>query len=328
MRARGVGWSGFVLIAVGQFLGAACSNTQTSLGDTGGTTVQRDASAQQPDATPSDGPSTDSSGGDGPVDGTDVWVPPLCNPSRSWTVQQPAAPTWAQSLGHFGGISSDELTAAWTSTSGSSTSVWIAQRAHRAQAFGTPLLVPTATTPVADDRVALDPTGTLLIAVQADQSTLVAFGLDGDAGMWSTLGTAQFANLSAGAMDTGKAFSTPVLGADGRSLYYVLAPQADASPQDAPRLYESTWDETAQKWGNGVWHSEFTKALPTGASLDGRTLFFFDQTQNIERGGWRDSAQAPFVEFHDVGMLPEAAPNLLCDTLYFRTAGMDLDSAR
>lgn len=327
MSARGVGWSGFVVIAVGQFLGAACSNTPASLGDTGSTTVQPDASAQQPDATFSDGPSTDSSA-DAAGDGTDVWVPPLCNPSHSWTVQQPAAPTWAQSLGHFGGISTDELTAAWTSTSGSSASVWIAQRANRAQTFGTPLLVPTATTPVADDRVALDPTGTVLVAVQADRSTLVAFGLDPDAGTWGTLGTAQFANLSAGAMDTGRAFSTPVLGADGRSLYYVLGPQADASVQDAPRLYESSWDEAAQRWGNGVWHSEFTQALPTGASLDRRTLFFFDQTQSIERGGWRGSPQAQFLEFHDVGMLPEAAPNLLCDTLYFRTAGMDLDSAR
>jgi hypothetical protein len=62
---------------------------------------------------------------------------------------------------------------------------------------------------------------------------------------------------------------------------------------------------------------------PTGASSDGLTLFFFDETANLERAAWRSSIASPFVQFVDIGV-PEAAPNKQCDTLYFQ--GTDEDA--
>jgi hypothetical protein len=61
----------------------------------------------------------------------------------------------------------------------------------------------------------------------------------------------------------------------------------------------------------------------TGASADGRTLFFYDEVAGKERAAWRDSIASPFVTFVDMPGMTEAAPNHRCDTLYFQDKVLD-----
>jgi hypothetical protein len=234
---------------------------------------------------------------------------------------------WIAEIGRFGGISNDELTAAWTS--GPQPTIFIATRSDRNAAFGTPVTVAQDAGSIADDRVALDPSGSALFAVSADRTSFVAFSLSSSGG--TPTSTGEFAQIAAMARDTGGQFSEPVLGADGQSFYYVLTPGdllGDAGPAPIPYLYESTWLPTEQVWAAGV---AFTatelvgtdsthRRRATGASADARTLFFFDEVAGLERAAWRTSPASPFSLFEDLSGFIAAAPDVRCDKLYFTQA--------
>jgi hypothetical protein len=51
--------------------------------------------------------------------------------------------------------------------------------------------------------------------------------------------------------------------------------------------------------------------------VDGLTLFFYDEVNQVERAAWRASPTAPFTLFEDIGDFPDAAPNFRCDILYY-----------
>jgi hypothetical protein len=282
----------------------------------------READAAPNDATAADG----AEGGDATA--------AVCREGATWTTT-PATP-WVTSIARFGGVSSDELTIAWTesgdggsaaSDAGAGPTIEIATRTDPNGTFGAPTAVALGSTAIADDRVGLAPSGNLVVAVAADRTTLVAFA--GTAPTWSQVSPAQFAALAAAALDTGGSFYEPVLGGDG-NLYYVLGSSAGLS------LYQSSWDGQRQRWvagvvlGTSVAGELLTSAdpahllRPTGVSIDGRTLFYFDGALGRERAAWRSDAgggsallASPFSRIDDLPMLPEAAPNASCDRLYF-----------
>jgi hypothetical protein len=334
------------LVAVSSTAGA-CSSTSRPGSPAGAIrpmpTVDIDAAsppAGSPDADGlADAPSTDGTGsevdtmlGDGQANdspSTDGLNPPSprCDPVRSWgsTARVPSVPEMT-TFARFGGVSIDELTIAWTSAGGS---VYVADRAAPGDVFrppSTPSLDPTSM-PVANDRVALGPSGTLIVAVSPDRSRFLAFNRIMVGTPWVAAATLQFAKVNAMAAADGVGqFSEPVLGADDRSLYYLLA-----SPGASPVLYESTWDPPTHAWTTGV---ALLNSAPdagatlrrraTAASSDGRTLFFFDEAIGQQRAAWRETPASPFVQFVNLTGLSEATPNYLCNTLYFR--GVDSDS--
>jgi hypothetical protein len=325
----------------------ACSSTSRPGGAIGDTrpmpTVDIDAGSPSAGSTDAGGltdtPSADSAGSEvdvAPGDGqagdstsTDSGNPPSprCDPMHSWgstarVSSVPAMTTFAR----FGGISVDELTIAWTSATGS---VYVADRAAPGDVFRpptTPSLDQTSM-PIANDRVALGPTGTLLVAVSSDRSRFLIFNRTMVGSPWVAAATLQFAKVDAmAAADGGGQFSEPVLGADDRSLYYLLA-----SPGASPVLFESKWDTPTHAWTGGVDILNSTldagailRWRATAASSDGRTLFFFDEAMGQQRAAWRETPTSPFVQFVNLTGLSEAAPNYLCNTLYFR--GIDSDS--
>jgi hypothetical protein len=262
-------------------------------------------------------------GTDADSDGSPSTVPPECPPGHAW-MTLPSTP-WETSVTRFGGISSDERTMAWTvaGDDAAAPNIEIAMRTGRSAAFGAPVTLPAAV--IAVDRVALDPTGTSLIAVAADRTTFVAFALSNSSSSstWSVFTSQEFANLMGAASDTGSAFYEPVLGQDA-ALYYVLGSAGGLF------LYESTWNTMQHVWQPGTVLSTTVDGgdlsspdvqhlrRPTGASADGRTLFFFDGVAGHERSAWRDSPELPFSRIDDIADLAEAAPDEHCDRLYFQ----------
>jgi hypothetical protein len=249
--------------------------------------------------------------------GADAAAPFQCPVDRTWTTIP--SHSWLSSVRRFGGITPDELRIAWTSDTGA---ISFAMRAHRTDDFGPPTIIPTETSPVADDRVALGPDGVTIVAVSADRGSFLGLGLQGTT--WGPIPAAQFANLAAMAIDTQAQFYEPALGADGVSFYYLLAP--GGTNAGLPALYRSSWDPQQRGWATGVLltNPELAPAdathrrRATGSSFDGLTLFYFDEVTGTEHAAWRSSTSAPYSQFHELAAFPEAAPTIHCDRLYFQ----------
>lgn len=254
---------------------------------------------------------------------------PFCNVDYTWTTVP--STQWITGVQRFGGITPNELTIAWTADLAT---LSVATRPVLTQPFGTPTTISTESNAIADDRIALAMSGLTIIAVDASRSTFVAF--TNQDGSWGPATADQFGNLRAMAMDTQAQFFDPMLGADG-AFYYLFAPSgSNAGP---PAMYQSTWNGQQRAWNTGVvlTNTELASAdathlrRPTGASGDGLTLFFFDESAGNERAAWRVSPDAPFTFFRDLPMFPEAAPSGHCERLYFTEGtppGANVDSER
>jgi hypothetical protein len=252
----------------------------------------------------------------------------VCPPSFTWSTIASVSSIPAANFNRFGSVSGNELTVAWTSSSGV---VFVADRQSPSDPFGTPAQLDPGTIALATGRVALASTGHKLIATLANGSSFVSFARGGDGGTWFPELDNEFINIDGMISEGGGVFAEPVVSVDGQSLFYVLT-----LPMNPPRLYESTWDAMAKTWSFGTPppNPEFATPdggaqvrRPTGASYDRQTLFFFDEVTGIERAAWRSSPGAAFDTFHDVAIAPEAAPSESCNTLYFQGTGPGLFTA-
>jgi hypothetical protein len=246
--------------------------------------------------------------------------PPECDPLLPWSTLARVPSIAPAGFDRFGSISSDELTVAWTSSSGA---IFVADRASVSASFGAPAQVSTSGVAVANGRVALTASAFKLIATLADGSSFVSFERFSVGGAWTPSLSNDFPFVAAMIAESGGAMAEPVVSADGLSLFYLLTIGTGAG--SLPILYESTWDVKMKKWTSGLPlpNPEFAitsasqRRRATGASDDRRTLFFFDEVSGKERAAWRASPTAPFDTFVDVAAAPEAAPNASCDPLYF-----------
>jgi hypothetical protein len=220
----------------------------------------------------------------------------------------------------FGAISANARTVAFSTSTGTIT---IADRPTTADPFGMPQPLNPGAVALANGRVALEPTGLVLVATLADGSSFASFARSAVGAPFSPSNGKEFAAVAAMRSESGGTFSEPVVSADQQSFFYLLA-----LPNNPPVFYESTWDRGAKAWttGRALPNPEFAIAgaslrrRPTGASFDDRTLFFFDEVAGHERAAWRSSPAAPFDRFVDLPLVPEAAPDDDCVTLYFHGA--------
>jgi hypothetical protein len=317
-------------------LAAACNSTTeppADLGERDGSTVA-DAGGPRPDGTTgADAMSPGDGGAEGGREGGETGPAPEAEAGEVFAPECLQSSTWSSlarvtsiapaSFDQFGSISANALSVAWTTAAGE---VLVADRTSTTGSFGTPAPVAGADagSALAGDRVALDPTGSELIATLADRSSFTTFVRAGAGQPWASGGADQFKYVSATISESGGAFSQPVLSADGLSLFYVLV-----IAQNPPVFYESTWDASNKAWnlGNPLPNTDFAIASasqlrrPTGASSDRLTLFFFDEVAGNERAAWRLTPTSPFTFFEDLPNLPEAAPDADCNILYFE--GMD-----
>lgn len=266
----------------------------------------QDAGAETSTETPDAGePGID--GGVGPLPTS------LCDPTTAWSPLSRIDSVPPDNFGKLGGVSGDELSVAFTSTTGDA---YVADRSASTASFDSPMKINGAT-PLALDRVAFSPTGMSAIAIAADRHSFLGFERASRAAAWTATSGLEFTLVRA-VMESDAAASNPVIGADKRTLFFIV------TAMNKPTLYESHWDTAQRFWGTPatVTGSALESAdaahlrRPTGASFDGRTLFFYDEAAGLERGAWRASSGSTFVVFVDIGAFAEAAPTVACDTLY------------
>src|SRR5713101_2950625 len=179
------------------------------------------------------------SGGAGSSSDGGAVVGARCNPSIDWAPIGRIDSIPSDNFARFGAVASDELTMAWTIASGDA---YVADRATVAASFELPVKV-NGTIALAVDRVALAPTGASLMAVRADRAGMLGFERSGRPGTWAPSSGLEFTQLRV-TMEAGAQVFEPVLGADKRSLFFVLARH-----KQAPVLYESDWDAGRGSWG-------------------------------------------------------------------------------
>lgn len=300
----------------------ACSNDtpatgSSSHGNPGSTTLTGDAGLTTGDA--------GKTGSDAGKDSGTVIIdagPAMCSPTFVFASDGKLAGLDNSTLSQFGSVSGTELTLAWTTSTGD---VYVADRASTSANFSTAAKA-NGSTALAVDRVALSPTGTQMIAVAADRKSFIEIDRSTVGGTWAVGSTAAFANINA-LLDEegpGSGFAEPVIAADNQTFFFVATIGAAV-----PFIYESRYNTTIEGWAgpNALSETDLRAAdsthrrRPTGASADRRTLFFYDEVNNVERAAWRDNENAMFTQFIDETGFNEGAPNATCQTLYFQGAG-------
>jgi len=284
------------------------------------------------DSGPKDSSTTDGpDDGAPPVDGSPDTVVPFdagpstCVPGATWGANQGVSVSTGQS-DLLGAVTGDELTIAWMTAQGS---VMYADRQNASSPFGSPQ---TLTAAIALDEVALSSDGLTLVVVLQDRSSLAQSTRASRSAAFSpTLDTAPFAQLdpppTEGDASTSQGlFADPVLSGDGKLLYY---------SQYGVSAY--TMHESYRPGASGVWpqgqamiEKDFlapslsARRRPTGISSDGRTLFFWDESANIERVAFREGEEMPhntYASFADLGAYQYAVPTQSCTRIYFSASG-------
>ncbi len=249
----------------------------------------------------------------------------VCSASATWGTDQPVSISTAQA-DLLGAITGDELTIAWMTTQGA---VLYADRQSTSSAFGAPQTLAGA---IALDQVALSSDGLAMIVVLQDRSALAQTTRASRAAAFSTtLDTTPFAQLDPpptegdGGASQGS-FADPVLSNDGTLLYY------SQTGVNVYTMHESYRAGASGPWPQGriliepplVATSLTARRRPSGLSIDGRTLFFWDESTSIERVAFRGSVQSPnatYTTFADLGAYENAEPTASCTRIYFSASG-------
>jgi hypothetical protein len=293
--------------------GAGGSGGSGAVTGTGGGAGSGGASGSSDSGTADDG-ATSGGSSDGAVDPS-TYAHAACSPNVAWAPLSRIDSIAADHFARLGGVSEDQLTVAFTSSTGDAYS---ADRTAIAEAFDAPLNINGAVQ-LAVDRIALSPTALSAIGAAADRHSFVGFQRNSRGETWGQTSSLEF-TLLRNVLEGGAELSSPVLGGDKRTLFFVITSLGKAT------LYESHWDVTQRFWGmaTSVVGADLDSPdlahlrRPTGAAVDGRTLFFYDEGAKIERGAWRASSGAAFVFFADIGPIAEAVPTVQCDTLYYQ----------
>ncbi len=299
---------------------AACSDDQPpplTTGDAGGKDVTT------PDADPGDGGGTDAPS-DAPFDAG----PAVCAQPMTFGTGTLVPNVSTPQTDRMGAITADELTIAWMTTAGT---VNYADRAAPTDPFGA---TKTLSIGFALDRVALSADGLTLIGVTTDRSSFAqvkrgargtAFAGPADGAPYKFLNMVNGGSEGDAASDANGMVYDPVLSADGKVFYFTLVAGAVETLAESTRLGGTTYPAPRILKAADFVPVAGKLRRPTGLSIDGRTLFFWDESTNKERAAFRESATFPgktdYTSFADLGAYPGAQPTTTCGKLYFEGNG-------
>ncbi len=224
-------------------------------------------------------------------------------------------------------MTADELSVAFTTGSGDTLALHVADRASVAADFDeVAFTMPDGFE--AQSGVSLSSNGLQLILVLKDHS---GFGelaraargadFDGDADLTA------FAKINGLKPMSGKSVGWPVLTSDGLGLYY-LSYNGRALAVQSKRQQGGVFDI-------GTEFDEFTLGgaagaytLLNGISSDERAIFYFDQATSHSMARFRSRDGAPFYAPLDLGARQGAAPNTGCSRVYSSVGGKLVLQAR
>lgn len=322
-------------------------------GDDGGGTNgdgSRDGPQQQPDGAGGDGSRDGATPGDagadhdgskdgttptdGGVDGTEMEAgeegglttdapPPapdggvLCAQGETWGAPVTVLTTASADATEFGSVTPDELTLAWTSSTGGVATIWYADRASTGVAFGAPQQLPSSFGAPTLDRVAVSSDGLRIVGVASGGTTFVAVKRASRSNAFDTDDSAEFSGLTSGE-GVKNTYATPLFSPDDSILLYIVT-----SSMTADVVYESPggppWSPGAALGTPQLQRSGTQYRRPTGLSAENLALFYWDETTSSETIGFRATTNTDFNFFVSLGALRNAVPTADCSRIYYST---------
>ncbi len=290
-------------------------------GDAGGDGSATDSTVKDsgkfdsgPDVYPSDAPTFDALGPtvcptDFPFGVTAVAV---TYPHASSGDELLAALTW------------DELTMAWTTGTPGSVVVHYADRATRDAAFTTDRTLPTSLGPFPLEKVALTPDGLKLYYTSADRLKVfqVSRPTRADAFDPTTATTAPFVRIMSSEASTPRPLGDLVISRDERTLIYTdFSVTSGASIMISGRSGDGTWAGPSVVDASALLMVGTARRRPSGLSIDGRTLFYFDEDDRGPKIATRALGSSDFTLFYDINPVGQRPmPAEVCDRLYISVA--------
>lgn len=284
---------------------------------------------------PLDGPLPDGAIPDVDPDAPFDAGPSVCSEPMAFAAGSAVPTVSTPQADRLGAITADELTIAWMNAAGA---VLYADRAASTDPFG-----PTKTFNgnFALDRVALSADGLTLIGVVTGRATFAQVTRSSRSATFTgLLDSAPFKFLNqqnggnendGGVVDAGGTVADPVLSADGRLFYFTLIASGVQTFAESLRLGGTTFPSPRLLKETDLVPVGGKYRRPTGVSVDGRTLFFWDESTNTERAAFRESVTYPgktgYTKFVTLGAYPGAQPSQTCGRLYYEasgTGGIDL----
>ncbi len=275
---------------------------------------------------PHDGASPDGPGGDGGA--TDAVLsteapPPapdggvLCAQGETWGSPVAVLTTASADATTFGAVTPDELTLAWTSTSGGVVTAWYADRASTSVAFGAPQSLASTFGTLSFDRVSLSGDGLRIVGISSTSMGFVAAKRAARTGPFDTDDSTEFTGIS-GVEGVKPTLATPLLAPDDTMFFYI-----ETNAMTDAVVFESPG---APPWGPGAFlnatqlqrvGTQYRR--PTGISGDDLALFYWDETTSTESIAFRENTGADFNLFVNLGALTNAVPTADCARIYYST---------
>jgi hypothetical protein len=240
---------------------------------------------------------------------------PVCDPTVSWGAPTTVLTTAAADTTIFGGVTPDELTLVWTTSTGGTVTVWYTDRASTAAAFGTPQALAGSLGPFALDRATVSPDGLRIGAVASSGLALVGVTRTSRSAAFGTVDS-EFKALGGG--EAPPTLASPLFGGDSSELFYLVPSQSsDFVAHEA---------QTGVPWKGGaeldlaeLSRSGTQYRRPSGLSVEALALFYWDEVSGSEKLATRPVKTQPFNLFTDIGALKNASPTASCQRIYYAT---------
>jgi hypothetical protein len=275
------------------------------------------------DSTPTTAVPADSGG----TDATDAEAGPpgICDPLAPFATSTALTTLSSTKDDLLGAVTPDELTIAWSSVdSAANVTVYSADRASAATAFGAPLAVAVPTAGFVVGRVGLSPDGLRLLFVSKNAKSMYEIVRVSRSGAFDgSPDPSAFGAINALIGDGSGLLGFPLVGSDDLSLYFTLG-----NPTGGNTIYRANRASSADHWSNpsrlgdpALVGGGATAVVPTGVSKDDRTLFLWAVNAGHAYASDRTSPGGPFTTLVDLGARQYASPAGDCKTLYYSAAG-------
>jgi hypothetical protein len=237
-----------------------------------------------------------------------------CNPAKTWLNGVSVGVT--TSSASLATINGSETSIAWLTEDDV---VHYADRADTSSAFGADRTITSGVAP--GERVALTSDGLTLYAIGADSRSLVAFVRGTTDDDFAAADSPLLDNLNAelAALESNATVSDLVVGTSSNVMLLRYVGGSSAGLRKAQRIMPTdAWPSTspyAQQAELAVVNGKARR--PTGLSLDGRALFFYDEVSGAQMVGFFAYDATTIAQFSSLGSKLDAQTNTDCTTLYF-----------
>jgi len=251
----------------------------------------------------------------------------LCDIGTIWGAPTQVLTTAAADTTIFGGVTPDELTLVWISRTAGAVTVWYADRASVAVAFGTPLAVPTALGAFGMDRVTVSGDGLRIGGVAPDGLSLVGVTRTSRSTAFAAADKEFSAIGGSVGGETPPTLASPLLAGDDSALFYLVTSASSDYAIHESRTGLPTWKGGPSLAVTQLARSGTSYRRPSGVSLDGLTLFYWDEVSGSEGMATRPVLTQPFNQFAALGARVNASPAASCRRIYYALPAGDASSA-